>query len=377
MHRLDPTQRIRQWSLWLWVWRVHRWIGLSFAAVLMILSVTGSLLVLHAELDHWTSPIERPFEAPPAGTARAPLVPVLQQLQQEAPAGFRPLRLEPGHDAASPDKIVFVGLDRVTRWSALVNPWSGEVLWRGADQSLLLPWLLHLHMHLHLGVWGYVLCGIAGVALTCLGLTGLWITRDRITRLLRRPFRLSRGGRIAASDLHKWTGLVSIYFSLVLGATGVWFSILVVPAAFERDRRPPLAPAFDLARLAPIEPAIAAAQREFPGAELARVIFPWDAKIDLQVRVLHREAPIWEKYSRIDFNPATGEIVRIRRASEASTAEKWRSILGPLHFGNKGAPWVKWLYVIGGLTPTVLAVTGTIIWYFRRRNTAARKPLPG
>ncbi len=41
-------------------------------------------------------------------------------------------------------------------------------------------------------------------------------------------------------------------------------------------------------------------------------------------------------------------------------------MLGPLHFGLYGAPWVKWAYFIGGLAPGLLAVSGTVLWRIRR-----------
>ena len=349
---------------------MHRWRGLGLGLIIVVLSLSGSLLVMHAELERWLHPARHVIPAPVSSTVRAPLVPILQRLQAEAPPGFRPLRLEPGHDVTSSDKIIFNGPDRTSRWSAFINPWTGEVLWQGADQSLFTPWLLHLHMHLQAGRWGYLLNGLAAVALIFLGLTGLWITRDRLLTLLRRPCRFRFGWRIAASDLHKWIGLASIYFTLVLGGTGLWFAISIVPGQFRAEARAPLATPFDLGRLAPIEPAITATLREFPNSELSRVSFPADKSSRLQVRVLHRDAPIWAKQSRMEFDPVTGAPARTFRASEATTAQKWQSILGPLHFGYYGSALVKWLYVVGGAMPAVLAMSGAAIWWLRRRDKA-------
>lgn len=368
---LSPAQRIRRWSLFLWCWRVHRWLGLGLGGVILVLSITGGLLVMHGELECWLHPERHRISAPSDPTKRAPLVPILRALQTEAPAAFRPLRLEPGHGETASHKVVFVGADRTSRWSAFINPYTGEVLWHGADQSLFTPWLLHLHMHLQAGRWGYLITGVAAVALTLLGLTGLWITRDRLTALFTHPFRLRLGWRVAFSDLHKWIGIASLYFTLVLGGTGIWFAILLVPNQVRGEVRKPLAPAFDLAQLAPIETAIAATLARFPDSELSRVIFPWDAGIKLQVRVLHRDAPIWRKQSRIDFDPVTGALLKARDARDATTAEKWNSILAPLHFGYYGTPFVKWLYVIGGFMPAVLAASGTTIWILRRRRAPA------
>lgn len=60
-----------------------------------------------------------------------------------------------------------------------------------------------------------------------------------------------------------------------------------------------------------------------------------------------------------------------RVAFAVTTTEKWNSILGPLHFGYYGSPLVKWLFVIGGLMPAVLACSGTAIWLLRRHRSKA------
>lgn len=368
MGALEPTQRVRRWHTYLIVWRLHRWFGLSLGVAVVLLSLTGGLLVMHHELERWLHPERHVIDAPADPHERTPLVPLIRALQAEAPAGFRPLRLEPGHGVTDSDKLVFIGPGRISRWSAFINPYTGETLWRGSDQSLVTPWLLHLHVHFHAGRWGYVVAALGSVALTLLGITGVWIARDRLRALFKHPFRRRLGWRVALSDLHKWIGIASIYFTLVLGGTGIWFSVLIVPGQFTHETREPLPPAFDLTQLTPVEPAIAATLDRFPGAELARVIFPWDDGVKLQVRVLHRAASIWRKQSRIDFDPVTGAMLKVRDARDATTAEKWNSILGPLHFGYYGSALVKWMYVIGGFSPAVLAVSGTAIWLLRRRR---------
>jgi uncharacterized iron-regulated membrane protein len=160
------------------------------------------------------------------------------------------------------------------RWSAYANPYTGALVWHGPDQSLFRPWLLRLHEYLHVGKIEYAIVSLAAVALTLLGLTGIWITRDRFRALLRHPFRLHLGRRVAFSDLHKWIGLCSLYFTLVLGATGVWFTWNAVPDLLTAKPHKPLAPAFDLTTLTPITPALAVVRTTFPDAEIARIIFP-------------------------------------------------------------------------------------------------------
>ena len=51
-----PVQRIRRWHTYLIVWKFHRWLGLAGALFLVILSLSGSLLVIHHELDRLLEP---------------------------------------------------------------------------------------------------------------------------------------------------------------------------------------------------------------------------------------------------------------------------------------------------------------------------------
>ena len=87
----------------------------------------------------------------------------------------------------------------------------------------------------------------------------------------------------------------------------------------------------------------------------------------VSVLLVHRDAPVWQKFSRVDFDAVTGELRAVRAAADAPAGAQFRSMLAPLHFGLYGAPWVKWVYFIGGLSPGLLALTGVAIWWQRRR----------
>ncbi|MCX6955187.1 MAG: PepSY-associated TM helix domain-containing protein [Verrucomicrobia bacterium] len=361
---LQPAQRIRRWHTYLVVWKLHRWLGLACAALLLLLSVTGSLLVAHHELERLVEP-DRHL-APAASASLSAPRPALSDLARTvaplAPAGYRLFRLHPAADATATHQFIFLGPDRTTRWSAFVAPATGAVVWSGPDQSLLAPWLLGLHMQLHAGLAGYFVTGFAGLALIALGVSGLYLYRDRLTALRRHPFRLRLGWRVALADLHKWTGVAALYFVIVLGLTGTLYvcSILTAKPA------PAPATAFAPAKLAPLEPILAAAQSRLPGTELLRIQFPAQPTAALTLLLLHRDAPVWEKFSRLDFDPATGVLRTARIGAEASPSEKFAAMLAPLHFGFYGAPWVKWAYVIGGLSPALLSLTGFFLW--RQRN---------
>ena len=373
MRTLQPAQRIRRWHTYLAVWAVHRALGLSLALLLLLLSLSGALLVVHHDLERWWG---SPYLLPPAETTgpAASWNDLLLEAAALAPEGHRAFRLllPPAPDEAA--KLLFLAPDGRTRWTAFADPRSRKIHWSGADQSLFTPWLLALHMHLHLGPWGYAVTGAAGAGLLALGLTGIYLHRNDLLALRRRPpLRWGRGWRAFLHDLHTWTGALSLYFSIVLGATGLAFAILILPGQLKP--RPADRPAFDLSRLAPIDPMLTEARNMMPGQELLRVTLPADGQAPVRILLLDRRAPVWAKFSSVDFEPATGELLRWRAGREASTREKWRALVGPLHFGFYGAGWVKAAYVLGGLAPGVLAVTGAGLWWRRwRRQTRSSTP---
>ncbi len=371
---LDPTQRIRRWHTYLVVWTVHRVLAFGFGALILLASVTGGILVLHHELERLIERDLHTIPVPPASAA-LPRTPIVQALAPTAPEGFRPMRLMLARGPEDTERLIFLGPDGRTRWTTFVNPYTGEVIWRGADQSLFTPWLLGLHMHLRMGGWGYVITGLAGVGLVLLGVTGLIIYRDRLGALWRRPLRLGRGWRLALSDLHKWVGVVGLYFTLVLGLTGAIYAAKIAPGQIAAPKAPG-AP-YDVTQLAPIEPALAITQERFPGGELLRVSFPTTPTGALSILVLERDAPVWRKFSRVDFDPNTGTLRAVHDARDGTFSQKLNGMLAPLHFGFYGSTLVKWLYVVGGFAPALLALSGTAIWYLRTRKRARPVRGPG
>lgn len=364
----DPAARIRRWHTHLVVWAAHRVLGLVFGALILLASATGGLLVMHHELEEV---VERARHVVPvSGIEPRPILAQVRAAAPFAPAGYRAFRYLPPSDPGRTAKVLFVAPDGRTRWSALVDPADARVVWHGADQGLFTPWLLALHMHLHLGGWGYVVTGCAGAGLFLLGLTGLYLYRGRLASVWRLPFRRRGGKRLLFSDLHSWLGTVSIYFSPMLGLTGLIYCVTIAPGQITPPK--PLASPFDLATHVPVEPMLAFAHARFPEGTVPRVMFPARPQAPVTLLVLERGAPVWRKFSRIEFDPANGALRAVRDAREATVREKFSALLAPLHMGFYGSELVKWLYVLGGFAPAILAVTGTAIWHLRTRRGRGR-----
>lgn len=369
---LSPATRLHRWHVWLVVWRVHRWLAFAFGALLVLLSATGSLLVLHKEIERRVERERHVVTAPSLfNGAPPPLAELARDAAALAPAGYRAHRIVPASRSDSTHRFIFRDPVTAVRWIAFVNPWNGAVVWSGPEQSTFTPWVLGLHMQLHAGRAGYYVTAAAGVGLVALALSGLYIHRDRMSQLWRHPFRLGLGWRVALADLHKWIGIFALYFPVVLGITGTLYclSILKAGPAAVSDR------AFNLGALAPLEPMLVAAQEKLPGTEVLRAQLPSAEGGPVILLLLHREAPPWRKFSRVEFDAATGELKAVRAAADAPAATQFRAMLAPLHFGFYGASWVKWAYFVGGLSPAALALSGFALWWVRTRRRDSPAPI--
>jgi uncharacterized iron-regulated membrane protein len=358
---LPPAQRVQRWYAYLLVWRVHQLLGIFFAALLVLLSVTGSLLVIHQEIERVLEPDRHIVSALDQTAPARPLAALAHSVAERAPTGFRLFRIEPASAADETHKFLFLGSEGKTRWSAFVVPATGEIRWSGFDQSLFTPWLLQLHMQLRAGRIGYFITGISGLGLVVLGLTGIYLYRERLGALWRHPFRLRLGWRVALSDLHKWIGIAALYFVIVLGLTGAFYVLASLKAKTPALVRTPLS----VTQLPPLEPLLTLASRELPHTEILRLQFPAEANGAIVALLLHRDAPVWRKFSRIEFDARTGNVRTIRAAANNSAGDQFAAMLAPLHFGFYGATWVKWAYFFGGLSPALLGLTGLLIWRLR------------
>ena len=118
---IPPGLRLRRWHTWLVVWRVHRWLGFGFGALLVLLSVSGSLLVLHHELEHWLEP-ELHVTAPATAVVRPALSDLARMVTSNAPQGYRPFRILPARRADATHKFLFRASDSTARWAIFVEP---------------------------------------------------------------------------------------------------------------------------------------------------------------------------------------------------------------------------------------------------------------
>jgi uncharacterized iron-regulated membrane protein len=110
-----------------------------------------------------------------------------------------------------------------------------------------------------------------------------------------------------------------------------------------------------------------------PDLEPTYVYLPTQPARKFEVRgYIKDQWKFWGSSNSVRTDQQTGEILTISRFSEKPLGERIEATFFPLHVGNYGGLAVKILYVIIGLTPGLLAITGFLLWWRRLRKPGVR-----
>jgi uncharacterized iron-regulated membrane protein len=347
------------------VYRIHEWSGLVAGAFLVVIGLTGSVIVFDDQLDRRLNP--KLLEVTPAGKP-LPADRLVAAAARAVPEGLLDGLFLPVDERAATE-VYFETADH-EHWMVSVDPYRAEVLGKRGAQSGLIRFLYSLHFTLALRPWGDLVVALVGIAFLVSSLSGLWVIRRTLVHPFKVGVRIGRGSRRLWSDLHRLVGLVTVAFHLVFAVSGVSMMLYAFSPAF-------LAGETEAAEAAIERPAVTAshdamlatARRALPGFEpagLAMPHAPGDAV--LAYGTVAGSNPIWGPYSSsVEMHPATGAALRVLDIRTAPLVDRYETVLYQLHFGQYGGNAVRALYVVLGLMPGALALSGCVLWWKRRR----------
>jgi uncharacterized iron-regulated membrane protein len=102
---------------------------------------------------------------------------------------------------------------------------QGERLVTGGYFSSVYQFLRQTHVRLLMGLWGRVFVGVLGVSLVLSCITGLWIYRGWIKKMFTLRLGGGWGNRQPWAELHKFIGVWSLLFNILIGLTGAVLGI--------------------------------------------------------------------------------------------------------------------------------------------------------
>lgn len=404
-----------------WV-ALHRYLGLAMLLLLLVISATGSLLVFAHEIDAWLNPHLLRVAAGRPALAADELTRRIEQADPRLRVSLLPLHAPDGHAyevrvvprvaAAGPPRQA-LGFDRV-----LVDPATGQILGQrqwGAwkfDLAHFIPFMDALHRRLQLpGPWGMWLTGGVAIAWMLSSVLGAWLTVPRMAAWRQgfwskwKPaWQIKRGAHASrvTLDLHRSAGLWSLPVAVVLGLSGVYFSLAdevfkpvvnwfstVHPhpvRALPARPGPARTPAFG------IEAAVEHARAQL--APPTQHYLPWYVN-HLAKQGVYRiafrepgmlERPVRLRYEQIYVDDQSGAVRARYGYHDATRGERWVIWQYPLHTGRAGGLWGRIVVLLAGLATCAIALTGLLVWHHRwrarrkaaqataRRGPASRTP---
>lgn len=352
-----------------WIRRIHLWLAFVSSLPLLVMAVTGALLVFPTETEDLFSPADLRIES--SGPMLLPTE-FIDRVESQLPPGDRVVRLQYPEQPHCPMEV------DTRQGRILANPLTGDVLQATARRGGFMRIVLGLHVSLLMGEAGTQVTGICASCLMLLIASGWWLWWPA-GRWNRSYFgiALHKGWKRINFDLHRATGL---YLGLVLflmaltGATMVYWRVFTAPvywftgSTYVENRYQIKVEPKPIERISPDE-ALQIALATYPGLEPRRLYLPQEATKPYRVFL---DPPGEHEFRvnevRLELDPFTGEILQAESPETMSRADRLLQWVLPLHFGTFGGTWSRWLYFVVSLSPLLLSVTGTILWWNRHRK---------
>ena len=324
----------RPQSVWLRkaLFQVHLWTGIGIGIYALLISVSGSAIVFRNEIYGAFSP--KPVIVDTSGPRLTK-----DQLKDVAHRDYPGYLVTFIWEARKPNQAIEIWMERNGKQKQrLFDPYSGQDLGPSVPNVIrVVAWFSDLHSNLLGGEKGRAINGIGSVLLTLLCLTGLVIWWPGVKNWRRGLTIQSKAGwKRINFDLHSAVGFWTFAFLFMWAVTGVY---VVWPTPFQRviNRIAPL----DFYRLVTDAPA--------PAPMVSGVKF-----------VLVADEP-----------PPPPR--RRRPPPHYSTGDKIVRWFTYLHFGNFAGRKTKAVWVLLGLAPVALFVTGVLMWWNRVLSREARR----
>lgn len=318
---------------------LHKVLALSVVMPLMVLVVSGSVLSVMPALDRagTTSPPADGISVAELAARTAGALPGVEQIKR-LPSG----------------KVVAFHAGTDGPVATVVDPSSGEPVSTYAP-SAFERWMTNLHRSFFLGDGGRMAAGAAALALLVLTLSGVQMTARRMggwARLLDR----SRGR--ATERLHADLGRLATLGLIVSTLTALFLSLTTFGLIPDDQSQAPAfptmvqgGPALPVARIG--------ALRDIDLSQLRELTFPNAAD---PTDVFRLSTAAGEGY----VDPASGKVLAWQ---DRTLGRQICEFIYMMHTG-RGLWWVGVLLGLSALTVPVLGVSGTALWWRRRRTRA-------
>lgn len=365
-----------------WYGKWHVWLGLIAGTVIFIVSLTGTILVYRDEIDAALNPEIFKLDE---GKEKLSLQQIDEQLRTDHP-DWKPVFIF--HSESGPNMPYSVRIKSDIEREIWVNPYSGKVTGSRLHDSYFIGFVLEIHRTLLIPVAGRYIVGFSAIILVILIISGLrlWIPKQWKHVKARLTIRVTGSSARVNYDLHQVLGLYFSPMIVLIALTGaiITFLAIVAPVMFLLSFEEPKSLDQILgsrsvyqagAQTLSIDSVLAIAQRTIPQGELAGIGIPSDS---VEVFAVYTHSPYITATGDHDFmyiDQYSGKVHFNTREDLPNTGKMYLNWVTPVHFGTFGGEATRVVAFIASLIPSVLFITGILVWYPRWKGKRKRMPV--
>lgn len=369
--------------------KIHLYLSLFLGIIIGLVGITGSIIVFDEALDKIINPDILVASSKGEHKSVSQILEIAKKVYPEkTPAIIHPPKDDNGvfivwfkvpKDGSEIDKAKCCS--SFNWYQVMIDPASGKVLGKrnqseyGFDRRHVIKTMHGIHSYLLMGSTGRNIVGIAGILWLIITITGIYLWWPK-----NGKFKMALSIKKDANpirfnfDLHRVSGLYSAVIILVVAFTGVYivYPQYIKPAVkifspIEETSKNITSRIADNNTIS-IEKALFVANTVFPKAELMAIGLPIDKKDTYriykrqkgEVRKSKGKSVVWiDQYS--------ADIIKIKDPNNMSAGETFVNWQFPLHTGEAFGIFGRLLVFFSGIATAALVVTGTIIWYRKKR----------
>ena len=352
----------------------HLWLGLASGIIVTILCLTGFLLALHPPIEQW---INRDLMVREDIGDPIPADQLVEKTLKGSEVRYTAIEVPALENGA--------WKFREGRDNTFVDPYTGENL--GLSRPFvkdLYRTVFRLHRWLLLDdEIGRPITGAATVIFLIVTISGLvlWFDKCRKNYMKGLVLRRGVGWKRFNYDAHLVMGIYTLIPVIIMAASGLFWSYndtfkavsfrildgTAAPAPKPREPKKEKKEDPELFTDLPYQAIVETVNKELPYSGPFTLRFPEKGKSEIVITKTP-VARFWQVPARDELElDLSGQVVKRKLYSEKTRAEKFLSVIKPIHVGTVWGNFTLVIYLVASFLATTLPLTGTIMWWNRIR----------
>lgn len=362
-----------------WIFQLHRYLGLVAGIITAIIGLTGSILVFAPEIERFLVAQKFGKIIPQGNLVNIDQIHTILLAEAAKYPGLKIGALLPPIETPYYQARLWDVQDHLHQ--IFINPYTGKVMGMFKPGDNIKDTILDLHYELLAGTTGMYLAGIAGLLLLILSITGLVLWPG--WRKLIAGFKIKWDGHIKRLhfDLHKVIGIITCIFLAFTAFTGFcwnfwdWSEPVIYAATLSpKPKTDWVSTPIAGQKTLPLSQILAQANQALPGRTVWINLPEGKTGAYSITQIKPGDRP--DAFSRtVTLDQYSGRVLHLMDEKTSSLGDHVVNAFWPLHVGTFGGVMTRILYLLVGLAPTALLVTGFVMWWHRRKPKLRKQTL--